>query len=100
MGSRPNFTDIPQAILAMFIILAGESWTSIVIQTMQGSTGAAAVFFFIFFFFGTYLLLNLFVVIVIASYKHTAEEIAAWKLKEQQEQKREKEKQRMLTSMT
>jgi hypothetical protein len=69
-GFRPNFHNLGDGLLAVFIVITGENWMSITEQAMLGSNPAAVLYFLILFCVGSYIVLNLFVAILIDSFDH------------------------------
>jgi hemin uptake protein HemP len=72
---RPNYTNLGNAVLTLFIVLSGENWVDETVKVMTGSSPAAVVFFVIYFVLGNYVILNFVVVILISSYNGANEEV-------------------------
>lgn len=70
---RPNYTNFPNAILSMFIVLSGENWVDETVKVMLGANPAFVAFFVMYFILGNYCILNFVVVILISSYNQAAE---------------------------
>ena len=65
---RPGFGDLWSSALTVFIVITGESWGTIMKQTMKATSAASCIYFLILFTLGNYILINLFIAILIDNF--------------------------------
>eukprot|EP01062_Namystynia_karyoxenos_P000906 TRINITY_DN10322_c0_g1_i1.p1 TRINITY_DN10322_c0_g1~~TRINITY_DN10322_c0_g1_i1.p1 ORF type:complete len:2489 (+),score=759.50 TRINITY_DN10322_c0_g1_i1:117-7469(+) len=73
-GARPNFANVAQAMLTVFVVFTGEGWATIMVAVMgpaRLSRWSVGVYFVSCFVVGNYLLSNLFVAILIDSFSRS-----------------------------
>jgi hypothetical protein len=72
---RPNFTTLADSLLALFIVLTGENWVEIAVQSIAGTSWFTAIFFYVFYAIGNYVLLNFVIVILITSFNQASDRL-------------------------
>ena len=65
--SRYGFTSTPFSLVTIFIVLTGENWNQIMVETMgtYDTISGPAIFFMFMIVIGNYMLLNLFLAILL-----------------------------------
>jgi hypothetical protein len=65
--SRYGFTSTPFSLVTIFIVLTGENWNQIMVETMgtYNTMAGPAIYFMIMIIIGNYMLLNLFLAILL-----------------------------------
>ena len=71
---RPNYDNLWNAFLAVFQVLTGDAWTS-VMSLAAGSTSWSATFFFLAnFILGVYIVINLFIAILLDNFNDAGDD--------------------------
>eukprot|EP01065_Artemidia_motanka_P014877 TRINITY_DN18716_c0_g1_i1.p1 TRINITY_DN18716_c0_g1~~TRINITY_DN18716_c0_g1_i1.p1 ORF type:complete len:1646 (+),score=510.58 TRINITY_DN18716_c0_g1_i1:41-4939(+) len=68
---RINFDSLWEALVAAFIVITGDSWTYVMVDTMVGSGWTVScVYFLALFVIGNYMFINLFVAVLLDKFCH------------------------------
>eukprot|EP00658_Telonema_sp_P-2_P084296 TRINITY_DN931_c0_g1_i5.p1 TRINITY_DN931_c0_g1~~TRINITY_DN931_c0_g1_i5.p1 ORF type:complete len:1358 (+),score=416.38 TRINITY_DN931_c0_g1_i5:162-4235(+) len=71
---RINFEGTPGALLALFITMTGEDWTTIMWDVMRENAFFGLVFFVVFYIFANYILMEMFCAVILENFQLTRKE--------------------------